>query len=67
MSAQQASMAQLLKDRQESEYDLRICEQALASGVILYGTGQSVIDRIIGNNKVIEVIDEELKRRSASN
>ena len=54
---------ELIKDRQESELDIPICEAALKIGVTTHKDGTSVQERIDVNKLIIVKIDLELERR----
>lgn len=54
---------ELIKDRQESELDIPICEAALEIGVKTHRDGTSVQERIDVNKLIIVKIDLELERR----
>lgn len=54
--------ATLVKDREDSVQDIKVCEIALAVGVTQY-SGGLVKDRLDKNKGFIEVIDAEIARR----
>jgi hypothetical protein len=56
-------MEELLEDRAASAIDIAVCKRALALGVLEYGKGGSVQERLEGNRMIIEVIDAEIARR----
>lgn len=58
---------ELLRDRQESERDIPICEDALSIGVTTHKDGSSVQERIDVNKRIIVKIDAELLRRGRIN
>ena len=53
---------ELRKDKQESLADIKVCEMAMRIGVTTYNGGK-VEDRLDVNKKIVEKINEELKRR----
>jgi len=59
------SMDELLKDKEESERDIPICETALAVGIATHKDGTSVQERIDVNKLIIIKIDAELNRRKS--
>lgn len=52
----------LMQDRKESVSDVGVCTCAILNGIKEY-SGGSVQERLDTNNKIIEKIDAELKRR----
>lgn len=63
MDIKTISLHELVQDKQESLADIEICKQALAIGIHEYTRGR-VQDRLETNIKIVEKIDEELKRRT---
>jgi len=64
MNIQTFSLEELIRDREESILDIRVCESAMKVGVYKYSGGW-VKDRLEVNRKIVEKIDAELKRRKA--
>ena len=58
-------MAELLTDRAESVADMDACARALTAGIVSYGRGESVQERLRINKEIVAKIDAELKRRTS--
>ena len=66
MDIEKIPIEELKKDKEESIVDIKVCENALALGVMTY-SGGSVKERLDINKKIIEKIDKELTRRQNGN
>ena len=62
MDITQIPIDELLKDKTESLADIQNCQIALRVGIIEY-SGGSVQERLDINQKIVNKINEELKRR----
>ena len=58
---------EMIRDRDESEADIKICQTVLACGVTHHRDGLPVRDRINSNRQIIKRIDAELARRQNVN
>ena len=63
LEAVDISLEELLKDKHESLADIQNCTIALRIGIIEYSSG-SVQERLDINQKIVNIINEELKRRN---
>lgn len=63
MNIKKISIAELIKDKDESIADIKVCEQALSLGVARY-SGGFVRGCLNINKNIIVKIDAELLRRS---
>ncbi len=66
MEINEFPLAELLDDRRTSILDIQLCELALDLGVTEYSGGRVEI-RKLKNKLIVNVIDEELARRSRNN
>ena len=62
MDIEKIPTEELRKDKDESLADIKVCETAIRIGVTAYSGGK-VENRLDTNKKIVEKIDEELKRR----
>ena len=56
-------LSELEADRAASLADIRLCQTALAKNITTYRNGESVQQRLDTNQRIVEIIDAEIKRR----
>jgi hypothetical protein len=57
---------ELYKDLEETDDDIANCQKAVDMGILEYGDGFSVAERLEANRDIAAIIEAELERRHAA-